>query len=237
MVSSIAEARVPEVKGLSIPLAGLASASPPHESSPTSTESTASRKYESHRKGFKEPATTHSHYDPLTSDLSINAMRQPSPQLEHIVSSTSPKHIASAASLLLLFQARSMRLNGQTDALQAESKRIEAVVRQDQQRDVDKKADLKVKLNTLEDMHLLASRHWYELFELECSLRDVIDEDESGTLMKYVEKVSGEFVGMVQAYDAMIREIMVRDCPEVVRETVDAIANGKNASPGSRGDR
>jgi hypothetical protein len=86
---------------------------------------------------------------------------------------------------------------------------------------------LKAKLQTLEEMHLLASGHWYELFELECSLRDVIDEEESGTLIKYVARVSDEIVEMVQAYEAKIREIMARNCPEVVGEMVDEVADAR----------
>jgi hypothetical protein len=233
----MAETRVPEVKGQFTP---SASVSPQRESSLTttefvskriidSTEFTASGIYESKPNAFNGPVVPHSHRNSATSDLSINTMRQPSPQLEHIVSSTSPKHVASAASLLLFLQARFTRLNGQTDALQAESKRIEAITRQDQRSNADEKADSNVKLDTLEEVHLLASRHWYDLFELECSLRDVIDEENSGTLTQYVAKVSDNIVDMVQGYDTKIREIMVRSYPEVVDENADA----RNVSPGS----
>jgi hypothetical protein len=155
-------------------------------------------------------------------------MRLPSPQLEHIASPTSPTHIKSAVNMLLLLQSRAARLQAQIAALESESKCAKARIQQiDARMDSVDHVSLKSKLCTLEEMVLLASGHWYELFVLECSLRDVIDE-ESGTLGDYVDELRGEFEELVRTYDMALWEIMVKGCPEAVHETVREIVEEGN---------
>ena len=181
-------------------------------------------KNEAYLKICRVPAITRLHgYNSPATDLTITTLRLPSPQLEHIASPTSPEHIQSAVSMLILLQSRAARLQIQIDVLQIELNITQANIhRIDQRIAFTETLSLTAKLETLEEMILLASGHWYELFVLECSLRDVIDE-ESGKLGNYVEEVKSDLQELVSAYDADVWEIMVKRYPQAVRATVQEI--------------
>lgn len=141
-------------------------------------------------------------------DLTITPMRRTSPQLEDIVSITSPKPLRSATALLATLRARGTHVQTQISAFESAVSDVQNNLQTlPTNTHASKLAQLSSRIGAFEEIIALASQHWNELFTLEYALRDVIDE-ESGDLGSYLGKVGRSFGKMVRRFDRKVEGIM-----------------------------
>ncbi|KAJ4301099.1 hypothetical protein N0V90_003189 [Kalmusia sp. IMI 367209] len=149
--------------------------------------------------------------------LFITPTRRRSPQLEDIVSITSPPHIKTAASMLLNLKKRTVHLNVQISILNQYLVSIRTKASSSHVNEPTHNLASKIKL--LEEIITAMEEHSNEVFMMEFALRDVTDE-RGGDLMECLNGTENELAESVRLYEKNVRALMERLDPEAVGKTL-----------------